>query len=363
MGHVSGYETAGVQYVKIVAVIDSKTTPICRAMNGKVFKVKEFRKQYDKIMSAAEKHDIKAYKAAQPMISGKAMSGEISDEDIKRLGIKLPPYHFRCRTTHVAYFSNPKGVVPQLSFSSNTDKPSSFNGIVSEQNEAIVNISNAMTGYMKEYGRETRRGFKSIETKLLKPSALMETDGSGVYSISQAQFEFKNHRIFLAETLNKALIKIQRGEALTIQEEATAQTLWHEIYHNKAKAYDSNLTERQRLYMEMVNEFVSRKTYSTFIHRLGGTAIHSKEIMQESLGYQPYIVRFQAFMKEFNINIDDESFKDLENIVLKHGYNKVETNLRNWAVKNSAVKGENKKEQAKREVIITRKIAEIVETL
>ena len=104
MGHVSGYETAGVQYVKIVAVIDSKTTPVCRAMNNKVFKVADFRKQYDKIIHAAEKHDLKAYKAAQPMISSKAMKGEISDEDIKRLGIKLPPYHFRCRTTHVAYF-------------------------------------------------------------------------------------------------------------------------------------------------------------------------------------------------------------------------------------------------------------------
>jgi len=363
MGHVSGYETAGVQYVKIVAVLDSKTTPVCRAMNNKVFKVADFRKQYDKIISAAEKHDLKAYKAAQPMISGKAMSGEISDEDIKRLGIKLPPYHFRCRTTHVAYFSNPKGVVPQLSFSSNTDKPSKLNGIVSEQNEAIVNISNVMTGYMKEYGRETRRGFKSIETKLLKPSALMETDGSGVYSISQAQFEFKNHRIFLAETLNKALIKIQRGEALTIQEEATAQTLWHEIYHNKAKAYDSNLTERQRLYMETVNEFASRKTYHLLIERLGGTAMHQKELIKESLGYQKYVAKFQGFIDECNINIDNKSFKELENIVLKHGYNKVETNLKNWAIKNSVVKGETKKEQAKREVLITQKVAEIIDVL
>ena len=114
MGHVSGYETAGVQYVKIVAVIDSKTTPICRAMNGKIFKVADFRKQYDKIIRAAEKHDLKAYKAAQPMVNGKAMKGEISEEDIKKLGIKLPPYHFRCRTTHVAYFSDPNGIVPKL---------------------------------------------------------------------------------------------------------------------------------------------------------------------------------------------------------------------------------------------------------
>jgi|GEM_PF-3958718 len=363
MGHVSGYETAGVQYVKIVAVIDNKTTPICRAMNGKVFKVADFRKQYDKIIHAAAHHDLKAYKAAQPMVSGKAMSGEISDEDIKRLGIKLPPYHFRCRTTHVAYFSNPKGIVPKLSSTSSEGRPSSPNWIVSEQNEAIDNISNVMKGYMEKYGKETPRGFRSIRNKLLKESVLMDTNGSGVYSVSQRQFEFKNHRIFLAETLNKAILKIQKGEALSIQEEAVTQTLWHEIYHNKAKVYDSNLTKRQRLYMEMVNEFVSRKTYPTFIHRLGGTAIYSKEIMQESLGYQYYIVRFQTFIKEFNINLDDDSFKELENIILKHGYNKVETNLKNWAVKNSAVKGENKKEQAKREVIITRKIAEIVETL
>ena len=123
MGHVSGYETAGVQYVKIVAVIDSKTTPVCRAMNNKVFKVADFRKQYDKIIRAAEKHDLKAYKAAQPMVNGKAMKGEISDEDIKKLGIKLPPYHFRCRTTHVAYFEGERELRRPEKDSENNPRP------------------------------------------------------------------------------------------------------------------------------------------------------------------------------------------------------------------------------------------------
>ncbi len=363
MGHVSGYETAGVQYVKIVAVIDNKTTPICRAMNNKVFKVADFRKQYDKIIRAAEKHDLKAYKAAQPMVNGKAMKGEISDEDIKKLGIKLPPYHFRCRTTHVAYFSDPDGIIPKLSSTNSEGRPSNPNWIVSEQNEAIDNISNVMKGYMEKYGKETPRGFRAIRSKLLKESELMDTNGSGVYSISQRQFEFKNHRIFLAETLNKAILKIQKGEALSIQEEAVTQTFWHEIYHNKATAYDSNLTKRQRLYMETVNEFASRKTYHLLIERLGGTAMHQKELIKESLGYQKYVAKFQGFIDECNINIDNKSFKELENIVLKHGYNKVETNLKNWAIKNSVVKGETKKEQAKREVLITQKVAEIIDVL
>lgn len=111
MGHVAGYEEAGVEYVRIVAVIDQKTSQICRTMNGRIFEVKGFRKQYDKIVSSAKKHDIEGVKAAQPMLNyetSKKISNMTSTKEFKALGFQMPPYHFHCRTTHVAYFENPE---------------------------------------------------------------------------------------------------------------------------------------------------------------------------------------------------------------------------------------------------------------
>lgn len=114
MGHVSGYEEAGVEYVRIVAVIDEKTSPICRRMNHRIFKVKDFRKQYDKIVSAAQKRDIEGVKAAQPMVNASSfdkMPVNMRTKDFQDMGLNMPPYHFHCRTTHVAYFENEKGSV------------------------------------------------------------------------------------------------------------------------------------------------------------------------------------------------------------------------------------------------------------
>ena len=104
---MAGYEEAGVEHVKIVAVLDQKTSQICRAMNGRIFEVKGFRKQYDNIISAAKKRDIDGVKAAQPMLNSetaKKISNMTSTKEFKALGFKMPPYHFHCRTTHVAYF-------------------------------------------------------------------------------------------------------------------------------------------------------------------------------------------------------------------------------------------------------------------
>lgn len=109
MGHVSAYEDAGVEYAKIVAVMDDKTSKICRHLHGRIIPVSAMSAQRDRILSASKSRNIGAIKAAQPMLSpssGKglnvmtsARTGEIIEE-----GIGLPPYHFRCRTTTVAHF-------------------------------------------------------------------------------------------------------------------------------------------------------------------------------------------------------------------------------------------------------------------
>ena len=336
MGHVSGYETAGVQYVKIVAVIDSKTTPICRAMNGKVFKVKEFRKQYDKIMAAAEKHDIKAYKAAQPMLGNDANklaaanNNAFTEDDIKRLGIKLPPYHFRCRTTHVAYFSNPDGIVPKLDNESNDKDSKQLLQTISDKNTAEVNIQNTMQSYFDKYGKETPRGYSMITCEQ-KVSWRAATDSHGRYWVSEE----------VGGLFNSALLKIKKGKKLSFEEENACKSIWHEICHNKQKKYATReRTQRETRIMETINEYVARRTYPIFIERLGGKAYFQNQMptSKKTKGYEIYENHINAFMKNFDLE-NAENLKDIENILFNKPQLDIEENFTNWAAKKIAKKG------------------------
>jgi len=104
MGNVSGYEEAEIENTKVIAVIDAKTTPVCRKMHGRIIAVKVLSKQRDKIIKAAKKQDTELVKKAQPMINGATKLPKKTSDIVKKHGLGLPPYHFRCRTTTVAFF-------------------------------------------------------------------------------------------------------------------------------------------------------------------------------------------------------------------------------------------------------------------
>lgn len=118
-GRVKSMESAGITRVEIVAVMDRRTSPICRVMNGKSFSIKTASRfiddwlgtEYDEgfwgrfrqpnweptaeeVREAGSRNDALEKKIA-PL---RKLSG---DELVKMLGIPIPPYHFRCRTTAV----------------------------------------------------------------------------------------------------------------------------------------------------------------------------------------------------------------------------------------------------------------------
>jgi len=112
---VSAYEKAGTLKIVINAIIDRRTSEICRGMNGKVFTIKRFVDQRDKLLNATDPEDVKHiapwYRARE------AADGETIEINIdgawKNLStmdgvdvpsdIALPPYHFDCRTTTDQY--------------------------------------------------------------------------------------------------------------------------------------------------------------------------------------------------------------------------------------------------------------------
>ena len=81
----------GVKYYKVVAVMDSRTSAICRSMNGRLIPAKHIERQCDNIMNAK---DMASKKAAATW--AKAPYNGRSDKMDSKFG--MPPYHFRCRT-------------------------------------------------------------------------------------------------------------------------------------------------------------------------------------------------------------------------------------------------------------------------
>lgn len=81
----------GVKYYKILAIMDARTTQICRSMHGRIIPAAHLEAQADKILNA---NDLASKKAAAAWRS-EAYLGK-SDKMDSNFG--LPPYHFRCRT-------------------------------------------------------------------------------------------------------------------------------------------------------------------------------------------------------------------------------------------------------------------------
>lgn len=81
----------GVKYYKVVAVMDSRTSEICRSMHGRIIPASHLENQAQKILSAKNM----SQKKNAAIWQSKAYNGR-SDKMDANFG--LPPYHFRCRT-------------------------------------------------------------------------------------------------------------------------------------------------------------------------------------------------------------------------------------------------------------------------
>ena len=84
----------GVKYYKILAIMDARTTQICRSMHGRIIPAAHLEAQAEKILNA---NSLASKKAAAAWRS-EAYLGK-SDKMDSNFG--LPPYHFRCRTEAV----------------------------------------------------------------------------------------------------------------------------------------------------------------------------------------------------------------------------------------------------------------------
>ncbi|WP_061219119.1 phage head morphogenesis protein [Leptospira weilii] len=93
----------GIAEVEIVAIMDAKTSPICRELNGRKFQVSEMSDFVEEFISTPV--DENFWNKYRPPTAKeiKDFPGMKSSEILKTLAVKCPPFHFKCRTTIVTF--------------------------------------------------------------------------------------------------------------------------------------------------------------------------------------------------------------------------------------------------------------------
>lgn len=102
----------------------------------------------------------------------------------------------------------------------------------------------------------------------------------------------------LAKIATRHSADITKGEA-----DAMA-TFWHEITHNRNKPGNMYLTDTQRRYMELANEFVSRKTLPEFYKKLGCPKTPYPEFItnRNSTGYNTMVNNYDWVISNFGLD-------------------------------------------------------------
>lgn len=106
-GGVQSMVDAEVEEYRIIAVMDARTSPICREMDGKVFRTEHAVKIRDDMIGAK---DPEAVKAIAPWRDVDEVKGKDADA-LAKLGMALPPYHFHCVSGETQIMTS-RGMIP-----------------------------------------------------------------------------------------------------------------------------------------------------------------------------------------------------------------------------------------------------------
>ncbi len=93
-GKLQSWQDVGITELEVVAVMDERTSAICKRMNGEIIPLDMGIAQRDLLMGAEDPEDVKTI-APWPKVE------DIESKKIKAImeqGVIAPPYHFNCRT-------------------------------------------------------------------------------------------------------------------------------------------------------------------------------------------------------------------------------------------------------------------------
>ena len=98
IGHINAYEKAGVTEYQVRAVLDHRTTQICRELHGRIFSVSRGIETRDALIEADNPEQVlEIVPWRKPDSVASVPTQELPG------GLEFPPYHFRCRTRTTVY--------------------------------------------------------------------------------------------------------------------------------------------------------------------------------------------------------------------------------------------------------------------
>ncbi len=97
-GRTLSYERLGIAELEIIAILDKKTSKICREMNGRRIKVSTAADHVREVLKTPM-DELKEKFAWPTDADAKRFSGMTTAEIMADMKGQLPPYHGRCRTT------------------------------------------------------------------------------------------------------------------------------------------------------------------------------------------------------------------------------------------------------------------------
>lgn len=100
IGQFRAARQAGVLEFIARAVLDDRTTPFCRWVDGRRLRLSRLENQVERHIRASIANDIEALAANWPMLPSSIVGGNDRRAFARAFArVGLPPYHFRCRTT------------------------------------------------------------------------------------------------------------------------------------------------------------------------------------------------------------------------------------------------------------------------
>lgn len=125
-----------------------------------------------------------------------------------------------------------------------------------------------------------------------------------------------------------AMEKIGKGKSsdITFDEADAMATLWHEITHNRNKPGNMYMTTTERDVMEMMNEFVARKTLPEFYAKLGCAKTPHPEFIdyRSSTGYNARVVGYDFVIQKLGCDAS-KVLDSAKNNLFKLKYTEQET--------------------------------------
>lgn len=178
---------------------------------------------------------------------------------------------------------------------------------------------------------------KITQLAIVDESYFFATDSKGKLMVSNRTFpDHDNYNP--AKHLKSAWNKLATRQALTFNEEAAIEGVWHEIIHNTQK--DGILTTgdvRGRRAMEIITEWTARKTYKVYLESLGGKAAHYRQIQASGYGYQDWIINFEKMLTK--LSIDRTAFyRECDRLVRDVSVADYDDELKEWLAKQSGMK-------------------------